>query len=74
MNAVGARADEHRHRVRPAPAPGHAMTDTQPGDCKGYFGYPGGAYQTCANPPEDEGYCEYHVETIHDLMGWDYEV
>ena len=74
MSAVDTRADDRRHRMRPEPAPGRAMTDTQPGDCKGYFTYPGGSYQTCSHPPEDEGYCSYHVATICDLMGWDYEV
>lgn len=73
LNAVNARADDHRHRMRPEPALGRGMADTQPGDCKGYFTYPGGSYQTCSHPPDDEGYCAYHVATIYDLMGWDYE-
>lgn len=74
LNSVDARADNTRYRLRPEPVSGHAFADTLPGDCKGYFTYPGGSYQTCSYPPEDEGYCSYHVATIRQMMGWDYEV
>ena len=73
MNAIDARADDSRHRLRPQPVEGRAFVDTVPGDCKGYMTYPGGSYQTCSYSPGDEGYCSYHVATIRNMMGWDYD-